>query len=271
MKCLESLYVSSTNEEDIIDLESMTCPPEFLRRLHLVGPLRKLPDWITKLQNLTKITVQCSKLEDDPLKVLRILPELVALRIWNEAFVGEQLHFEEGGFPKLKEVPSGIQHLRNLEMLMFIDMPNELMESVSMERGITSIVYANLVGNKCEDMTILYVIILEIWMDCIRKDCIEFLLIHHSRSGFRPSNDLGLGFAPPVTAFVVAPPPSASRSLPSSPVLGRGRGECERRRHEAWTMGRDVGLGRRDETRSGSGLATPARQWWVMGSGRVAR
>ncbi|GMN62090.1 hypothetical protein TIFTF001_031157 [Ficus carica] len=169
MKCLESLYVSSTSEEDIIDLESMTCPPEFLRRLILVGPLRKLPDWITKLQNLAKISIWSSKLGDDPLKVLGILPELVVLGIHNEAFVGEQLHFEEGGFPKLKvldldnlkgmnsliieegalpvleklylktpklqKVPSGIQHLRNLEMLLFNDMPNELMESMDPNEG----------------------------------------------------------------------------------------------------------------------------------------
>ncbi|GMN27279.1 hypothetical protein TIFTF001_044102 [Ficus carica] len=169
MKCLESLFVSSTNEEDIIDLESMTCPPEFLRRLFLVGPLRKLPDWITKLQNLAQISIQCSKLGDDPLKVLGILPELVQLRIWNEAFVGEQLHFEEGGFPKLKvlglydlkgmnsviieegalpvleklylktpklqEVPLGIQHLRNLKMLQFMDTPNELRESMDPNGG----------------------------------------------------------------------------------------------------------------------------------------
>ncbi|GMN63232.1 hypothetical protein TIFTF001_032301 [Ficus carica] len=169
MKCLESLYVSSTSEEDIIELESMTCPPEFLRRLYLVGPLKKLPDWITKLQNVTMISIKCSKLGDDPLKVLGILPELVELRIRNEAFVGEQLRFEEGGFPKLKvldlydlkgmnsmrieegalpvleklhlktpklqEVPSGIQHLRNLEMLQFMDIPNELMESMDPNGG----------------------------------------------------------------------------------------------------------------------------------------
>ncbi|GMN21123.1 hypothetical protein TIFTF001_048835 [Ficus carica] len=169
MKCLESLSVSSTIEEDTIDLESMTCPTEFLRRLYLKGPLRKLPDWITKLQNLTKISIQCSKLGDDPLKVLGILPELVELWIRNEAFVGEQLHFEEGGFPKLKvldlydlkgmnsviieegallvleklylktpklqEVPLGIQHLRNLKMLQFMDIPNELMESMDPNGG----------------------------------------------------------------------------------------------------------------------------------------
>ena len=45
-------------------------------------------------------------------------------------------------------------------------------------------------------MTKLDMIILEIWIDCMRKDCFEFLLIHHPRSGFYPSNDLGLGFTP---------------------------------------------------------------------------
>ena len=40
-----------------------------------------------------------------------------------------------GPSPQLKEVPSGIQHLRNLKNLRFVDMPKEFEESLDPEQG----------------------------------------------------------------------------------------------------------------------------------------
>ena len=40
-----------------------------------------------------------------------------------------------GPCPQLKEVPSGIQHLRNLKDLRFRDMPKEFEESLDPEQG----------------------------------------------------------------------------------------------------------------------------------------
>ncbi|KAJ7963514.1 Disease resistance protein [Quillaja saponaria] len=132
MNCLESLDISSITEDEIIDLQSvniLSLPP--LRRLHLKGRLEKLPNWIPQLHNLLGLTL--------------------------DAYDGEQLHFEEGGFlklnqlklrdlkrlnsviidkgalhalqelelgafPQMKEVPSGIQHLKKLDVLEFYDM-----------------------------------------------------------------------------------------------------------------------------------------------------
>nr|POE67173.1 putative disease resistance rpp8-like protein 4 [Quercus suber] len=37
--------------------------------------------------------------------------------------------------PQLKEVPSGIQHLRNLKVLKIVDLPKELEESLDPEQG----------------------------------------------------------------------------------------------------------------------------------------
>ncbi|EXB49719.1 hypothetical protein L484_006270 [Morus notabilis] len=170
MKYLESLVVRSISEDETLDLDSISHPPEFLRCLRLSGPLMTLPRWIMKLQNLAKISIRWSKLGDDPLKVLGNLHELVELDISTDAFVGEQLHFEGGVFPKLKvlrlqslkwlssliieegalrdleklylgptpqmkEVPTGIKHLKNLKFLRFVRMPDEFVSSMNPKEG----------------------------------------------------------------------------------------------------------------------------------------
>ncbi|KAJ7963555.1 Disease resistance protein [Quillaja saponaria] len=145
MNCLESLDISSITEDEIIDLQSvniLSLPP--LRRLHLKGRLEKLPNWIPQLHNLLGLTL--------------------------DAYDGEQLHFEEGGFlklnqlklrdlkrlnsviidkgalpalqelelgpfPQMKEVPPGIQHLKKLDVLEFYDMPREFEKSIDPDEG----------------------------------------------------------------------------------------------------------------------------------------
>ncbi|GMN54328.1 hypothetical protein TIFTF001_023445 [Ficus carica] len=162
MEHLESLDVASINEDEFLDLEFMSDPPKFLRSLYLKGHLKKLPEWIPKLQNIVRIEFFLSKLGDDPLRDLQHLPNLLELLLLNDAYIGEKLHFEEGGFPKLKllqlhyltklkslviedgalcnleelcigpcpqlmEVPSGFQHLRNLKLVRFLGMPTHFM------------------------------------------------------------------------------------------------------------------------------------------------
>ncbi|GMY30823.1 disease resistance protein RPM1-like [Fagus crenata] len=170
MNHLESLDVSSISEDEIIDLQSISSPPQCLQRLQIKCCLEKLPEWIPQLQHLVRINIYWSKLSDDPLKAFQNLPNLLELSISRQAYIGEQLHFQKGGFPKLKilnlkhlnglyslmidkgaspllekfvigpcpqlkEVPSGIQHLRNLKDLRFQSMPKEFDESLDPEQG----------------------------------------------------------------------------------------------------------------------------------------
>ncbi|XP_060675264.1 disease resistance protein RPM1-like [Ziziphus jujuba] len=165
MNHLESLDVNATSEDDVIDLESMSSPPQFLQRLYLSGRLMKLPEWIKKLQNLTAIFFNWSKLEDDSIQNLKNLPNLLVFWIQRDAYVGDELQFEKGMFtklkeldltylsglerveieegslvnlesleigpsPQLKEVPSGIQHLKNLQYLCFYDTSMKFMKSM---------------------------------------------------------------------------------------------------------------------------------------------
>ena len=157
MNYLQYLDITSIGEDEVIDLQSISSPPQCLQQLHIKGHLEKLPVWISKF-HLVIIEIFWSRLNDDPLEVIQNLPSLLVLRISCQAYNGEQLHFKIGGFLKLKElylhhlnilhslmidegalsllenlsigpclklkeVPSGIQRLRNLKMLEFFDSP----------------------------------------------------------------------------------------------------------------------------------------------------
>ena len=57
MTCLNTIYVFSVNEEEFLDLQSMSDPPPLLQTLYLYGPLvnNELPHWIAKQISLVKI------------------------------------------------------------------------------------------------------------------------------------------------------------------------------------------------------------------------
>ncbi|KAB2596576.1 disease resistance protein RPM1-like [Pyrus ussuriensis x Pyrus communis] len=170
MNRLESLDLSAISEDEVLDLESISTPPEFIRSLILMGRLEQLPSWISNLQHLVRVVIYWSRLRDSPLKALQNLPNLLDLRLGQMGYDGVQLHFEEGGFqklrelqlqemeglnsliidngvmpllqkfhigscPQLKEVPSGIHHLRNLRVLSFNDMKTEFARQMDPNNG----------------------------------------------------------------------------------------------------------------------------------------
>jgi disease resistance protein RPM1 len=156
---LKILVVGSISENEIIDLQSISSPPPFLEHIYLWGRLEKLPNWILGLQNLVTLILFFSSLKEDALLCVQTLPNLITLSL-NHAYDGEQLHFEEGCFqklkkltlrelnklkmveigkgslpgleqleigpcPQMKELPSGIQHLERLKILDFYEMQGE--------------------------------------------------------------------------------------------------------------------------------------------------
>ncbi|CAN6709721.1 unnamed protein product [Malus baccata var. baccata] len=170
MNYLESLILTAINEDEVLDLESISTPPQFIRSLRLIGRLEQLPGWISNLQHLVSLGICWSRLRDSPLKALQNLPNLLELFLYINAYDGVQLHFEEGGFQKLrelhlremmglnsliidngvmpllqefhigpsrqlKELPSGIHHLRNLTYLYFYDMPKEFVRQMDPKNG----------------------------------------------------------------------------------------------------------------------------------------
>ncbi|KAL7176954.1 hypothetical protein ACSBR2_030314 [Camellia fascicularis] len=103
MNYLKYLKVAALSDDEILDLQKMSSPPQHLQRLNLGGRLGELPDWIPKLQNLVKLSLLHSGLSNDTLKALQALPSLEHLHLWN-ACDGEQLTFEVGSFQKLKQL-----------------------------------------------------------------------------------------------------------------------------------------------------------------------
>ena len=166
---LNMLVVGAISEDEIIDLESISSPPPFLKHISLKGRLKKLPNWIPKLQNLVTLVLHFSSLEEYPLPCVQALPNLITLSLTN-AYDGEQLHFEAGSFrklkkltlrkmeklkmvkidrgslpsleqleigpcPQMKEVPTGIQHLESLKIINFFEMHREFVLRMQPDGG----------------------------------------------------------------------------------------------------------------------------------------
>lgn len=106
MENLSTLDVSSTGKQEPLDLAdchmpSHACPCPHLQHLYLKGHLLEFPKWISSLTNLFRIRLKWSGLTSNPLVALQDLPNLMELQM-DDAFTGEELVFEAGGFKKLK-------------------------------------------------------------------------------------------------------------------------------------------------------------------------
>ncbi|RDX85776.1 Disease resistance protein RPM1, partial [Mucuna pruriens] len=168
MQSLEELEIEATSE-DAIDLPDISSLP-MLRYLELSGKLNKIPQWVPQLQNLVILHLFFSRLSDEPLQSLQNMPHLLCLRIAHDAYKGESLYFQAGGFRRLKElslqalvnlnsiiidkgalrslktlafssldslntIPSGMQHLENLEDFGVGYMPDEFVQCIAPDGG----------------------------------------------------------------------------------------------------------------------------------------
>ncbi|KAK8537850.1 hypothetical protein V6N13_096350 [Hibiscus sabdariffa] len=172
---LRALSIVSSAKEELIDLKSLSSPPQVLQRLYLYGRLEKLPDWIPCLQSLAVIYLKWSKLPNDALQSLQHLPNLVHLELL-QAVEGDTLCFKAGGFKGLKQlgidkfeglkcieveegampcleklsiqrckllerVPMGIEYLTKLKVLEFFDMPEESIKTLAPGANIPEVYY----------------------------------------------------------------------------------------------------------------------------------
>ncbi|KAL3738359.1 hypothetical protein ACJRO7_019827 [Eucalyptus globulus] len=73
-------------------------------KLFLQGKIEKLPEYKSLPQQLRKLVLLCSQLEEDPMPILEKLPCLVFLMLGFDAFMGKEMVCSAGGFPQLKRL-----------------------------------------------------------------------------------------------------------------------------------------------------------------------
>ncbi|XP_039169281.1 disease resistance protein RPM1 [Eucalyptus grandis] len=131
---LQSISLTSVNENEIIDLQPLSSPPPFLRRINLAGCLDALPHWISSLDSLMAYEGTKLRFNTNNFMKLRIL-------VLGPFERPERVEVEKGSMPCLEDLtmescklmeklPSGIDHLEKLEVLKFIDMPDELVKKL---------------------------------------------------------------------------------------------------------------------------------------------
>ena len=125
MHCIGENEPPSVIEEEILELQSMSSPPPLLQALSLAGWLEKFPEWILKLYSIPRIDLNWLKLMEDSLKVLQALPNLMSLWL-HDGYGGEQLHIGGGGFQKLKSL--GFYYLGVLNRLIIDECALPLLE-----------------------------------------------------------------------------------------------------------------------------------------------
>ncbi|XP_047320209.1 disease resistance protein RPM1-like [Impatiens glandulifera] len=106
LKRLTALHLSSPIINDVrLSLTFISSPPLLLQRLCLSAHIQSLPSWIFCLRYLGKLVLEYSNLENDPLRALQGLENLVVLHLLRESYLGEELSCDiEGSYPKLKEL-----------------------------------------------------------------------------------------------------------------------------------------------------------------------
>ncbi|KAL0009427.1 hypothetical protein SO802_010929 [Lithocarpus litseifolius] len=101
MKHLYSLSVSIASKEVYLDLKDMKKSPQLLQKLSLGGRLKEIPAWVGELNNLYKIELKWSKLQNSPLEALHALRSLKELHLY-VAYTGEFLVFNAQSFLELR-------------------------------------------------------------------------------------------------------------------------------------------------------------------------
>ncbi|XXG76667.1 hypothetical protein AAC387_Pa08g0971 [Persea americana] len=128
MEGLRFLNVIAASEEEILNMEALSFPPTHLETLGLQARLERLPLWIASLQNLTKLALYWSQLNEDPLSSLQALSNLMELYL-SKAYVGKELCFHHRYFLQLRVLL--IEHDTQLNQIKFEEESMSCIQSLS--------------------------------------------------------------------------------------------------------------------------------------------
>ncbi|KAL5981340.1 hypothetical protein ACLOJK_015395 [Asimina triloba] len=162
---LRCLCVETFGADERLQLQSLQQPPPYLEELRLSGIMESFPQWIGALSCVREIKLRETRLVDDPFPTLGLLPNLQILDL-NNAYVGKQISFASGGFPRLrsleimemlgleelsrigegtlqslqvstidscpllKTLPDGLQDIASMKVLLLYGMPEEFIDRI---------------------------------------------------------------------------------------------------------------------------------------------
>uniref|UniRef100_A0ACD6A4Y0 Uncharacterized protein n=1 Tax=Avena sativa TaxID=4498 RepID=A0ACD6A4Y0_AVESA len=91
--------------------------PKHLASLKLLGDLIRLPNWVTSLNDLTKVKLLGTKLEQGQVDILGNLRSVAFLGLWEKSYIGGSLRFKAGKFPKLKVLDiDGLEKIQKVKI-----------------------------------------------------------------------------------------------------------------------------------------------------------
>ncbi|XP_047180842.1 disease resistance protein RPM1-like [Vigna umbellata] len=116
MEHLQALRIEKSGDRIVVDLNTASMSGgSRLRKLFLDMKLERLPNWFPQLRHLERLTLRHSDLSSDPLESLKDMPSLLVLSL-SHAYEGQTLHFQSGGFKKLRKL--NLEHLWNLNSIL---------------------------------------------------------------------------------------------------------------------------------------------------------
>ena len=113
---LQKLEVRSRSLGFLSKMDESTIP-KHIASLKLLGELFRLPKWISSLNDLTKVKLLGTKLEQGHVDILGNLRSVAVLGLWEKSYSGESLRFRTGKFPKLKVLDiDGLEKIQKVKI-----------------------------------------------------------------------------------------------------------------------------------------------------------
>ncbi|CAM0876409.1 unnamed protein product [Alopecurus aequalis] len=134
---LQKLEVRSRSLGFLSKLDESTIP-KHIASLKLLGELFRFPKWISSLNDLTKVKLLGTKLEQGHVDILGNLRNVAFLGLWEKSYTGESLRFRTAKFPKLK-----VLYIDGLEKIQKVKIKEPKLKLVETEgKGKTEKVHA---------------------------------------------------------------------------------------------------------------------------------
>ncbi|KAJ1290434.1 hypothetical protein BS78_02G242800 [Paspalum vaginatum] len=111
---LQRLEMRSTSIRFVASLEESEIPRQ-LMSLRLCGKVSGFPEWVSSLNNLQKVKLLGTQLNQEDITRLQNLRHLAFLGLWENSYIEESLRFSLGTFPNLKFLDiDGLERIKSV-------------------------------------------------------------------------------------------------------------------------------------------------------------